>query len=704
MSAPALFQDLLTLWAVSATLIGALIGCGLLRTAKRLHARGQALLASELRKSGVLETAIDGMITIDEHGAIIDFNPAAERMFGWRHDEVRGRDMAQIIVPPALRAAHNAGMKRFRQTGIEQVTRRPIEFPALRRDGSEFPVEISIVPVLAAGARFFAATIRDISERRRLEGERQRTLDALSLALREREEQRRALDEHAIVMILDREGRVIDCNDKLEELLLTARADLYGSSARPLLGSDLSRWNWDEMWARASAGETWHGELEYLRQDGQPCWVACTAVPLQAGPAGEIGRINLIQTEVTAQKAAERELVQRREAELEIGSHIQRTLLLSPLPACVGNAAISTLSEASQGVDGDFFDLFELGPDCFDIVIGDVMGKGVPAALLAAAIKMQFSRSLAELFAARRDSDTLPDPAEILRSVHKASCHHLMALESFVTLSYLRVDLAGGYIEQMGCGHPEALALSSDGRRLRRLRNATAPLGVLADEHYVSQRHEFAAGDLIVMYTDGVTDATNRAGKRFGEAGLLGAMRRAIRAQDSVGALLQSIRADIDSFSLGGERPDDLTMIAIRLPQPGETLRRIELPRSLESLAELRRFISTAASAAELDEGSAAALELASVEALSNVILHARGTPAELVIEVSARLCEEGLEICIAYAGQPYTPTRAPEPDLSGHSEGGFGLYIIERSCDEVLYTHRGGINRIVLRKRRAPR
>ena len=122
------------------------------------------LRGSEALKAALLETALDGVVTIDHEDRIAEFNPAAERIFGHRRTDVLGRPMAELLVPPSLREAHYAGMARYLATGVGPVLNRRIEVTALRADGSEVPIELAIVPT-ASAPPLFTAHVRDISER-----------------------------------------------------------------------------------------------------------------------------------------------------------------------------------------------------------------------------------------------------------------------------------------------------------------------------------------------------------------------------------------------------------------------------------------------------------------------------------------------------------------------------------------------------------
>lgn len=123
----------------------------------------QALLT---REKAVMDTALDCIVAMDHEGRVVDFNPAAERTFGYSREEAVGRVMADLIIPPALRSAHRDGLARYLATGEAKVLNRRLELSAIGRDGAEFPVELTITRVPADGPPLFFGYLRDITERR----------------------------------------------------------------------------------------------------------------------------------------------------------------------------------------------------------------------------------------------------------------------------------------------------------------------------------------------------------------------------------------------------------------------------------------------------------------------------------------------------------------------------------------------------------
>lgn len=143
--------------------------------------------ASEEQTRLIIETALDAVITIDETGCITGWNPHAERTFGWTGAEVLGQPVADVIIPASQREAHRSGLRRFLETGNGPMLRRRLELTALRKDGVEFPVELTISPLQRSDGRWtFSAFVRDITERKVMEEAIRRANDSLERRVKRR--------------------------------------------------------------------------------------------------------------------------------------------------------------------------------------------------------------------------------------------------------------------------------------------------------------------------------------------------------------------------------------------------------------------------------------------------------------------------------------------------------------------------------------
>lgn len=137
----------------------------------QIQHRDEALSKKEAQTRTILESALHSFIIMDREGRVQEFNPTAEQTFGYSRDEVLGKEMAPLIIPPVMREEHRKGLERYLETGQEQVLGRRIEMTAMKADGSEFPAEMGITRIDTEGVPIFSAFIADITESKRAEEE-----------------------------------------------------------------------------------------------------------------------------------------------------------------------------------------------------------------------------------------------------------------------------------------------------------------------------------------------------------------------------------------------------------------------------------------------------------------------------------------------------------------------------------------------------
>jgi PAS domain S-box-containing protein len=162
----------------------------------------RSLRESEARKGAILNSVLDAIITIDDRGCVAEFNPGAEKIFGRRREDVMGKELAGLIIPPALREKHRRGLQRYLSTGHGAMLGKRVELTALRSDGKEFPVELTVTKVGLDGPPLFTGYVRDITDRKRAEKqlrdsrEQLRALAAYLQSVREEERTRIAREVH----------------------------------------------------------------------------------------------------------------------------------------------------------------------------------------------------------------------------------------------------------------------------------------------------------------------------------------------------------------------------------------------------------------------------------------------------------------------------------------------------------------------------
>ncbi len=256
----------------------------------------EALRESESRKEAILKSALDSIITIDGEGKIIEFNPAAEKMFGYAQQEVIGKLMADLMIPPSLRDAHNSGLARYLATGEVHILNKLTELRAMRSDGTEFPIELTITAIGSQAAPLFTGFIRDITGRKQAEQ-----------TLRESEQRFRATFEQAAVGIahVSLDGKWLRVNQKLCDIVGYTREELLERSFRDITHPDDLDADLDYISQMLSGKiQTYSIEKRYIRKDGSEVWINLT-VSLARGSSGEPEYFISVLEDITERKQIE---------------------------------------------------------------------------------------------------------------------------------------------------------------------------------------------------------------------------------------------------------------------------------------------------------------------------------------------------------------------------------------------------------------
>jgi sigma-B regulation protein RsbU (phosphoserine phosphatase) len=413
-----------------------------------------------------------------------------------------------------------------------------------------------------------------------------------------------------------------------------------------------------------------------------------------------------ISEDITERKLAQEELARAREQEVEIGFKIQQTLLLDQPPRDVPGVHVAALTIPSQRIDGDFYDFFKHRDDCLDVMVGDVMGKGIPAALLGAATKSHFLQALSRLISLAPPG-TLPEPKDIVTMAHSEVARQLIELESFVTVCYARFDLEKRLVDYVDCGHTTTIHYQAAARTCALLQGLNLPLGVSEREIYDQVRVALEPGDVLLFYSDGLTETRNSTGELFGIERLAECVRTYGHLEPE--ALIDQIRQTAVTFSNSETFGDDLTCVAVRIEERELPLARseIEISSDLSDLSRARAFVRevcAALTAPAFEEDAVSQLELSVTEAASNIMRHAYRGRTDQRIQLDAEVFADRLVLRLHHLGETFDPKAVSAPAFDGHQEGGFGMFIIERSVDEVKY-HRDerGRNCIAMVKRRKP-
>jgi len=250
-------------------------------------------------------------------------------------------------------------------------------------------------------------------------------------------------------------------------------------------------------------------------------------------------------------RAAEERMEAERHAarEMEIAKQVQARLFPQKLPVLRNLEYVGQCIQARQ-VGGDYYDFLDLGPGRMGIVMADIAGKGISGALLMANLQANLRSQYAV---------ALEDLPRLLQSVNRLFYENTSE-ESYATLFFADYDDASGRLCYANCGHNPPILMRA-GDKVERLAATTTVVGLFTDWECPIGEVVLESGDLLVIYTDGVTEAANADGEEFGEERLLEVVQA--HRLVPVGALLKTISAKVQRFSYG-EQADDLTLVVVK--------------------------------------------------------------------------------------------------------------------------------------------
>ena len=527
----------------------------------------------------VVDSLPEAVLAASEDNLIVHANAAAEALLGWGREELRGRPLT-AIVPERFRDRHLASFQRFATSGKRRQPGQPLEVPALRRDGTEVPVEVLVGTVELSGQRLVVGMVREAGERIELQGIAQ-IPDLVLAALAEE-----GTLEGAFPRVLSALGESLAWDVVQLWMLDESRAALHqqghwvapGVAAEPFLQASHRTLQRGE----GLPGRVWaEGRTVWIADFGLdpnfPRLQAAAAAGLRAGGAFPIlsghrtvGVIELISREPRAPSAELRsrlavvgkelghfiELVKAGEQSAALARTLQQSLLPVELPDVRGLDLAARYRPAGAGLEvgGDFYDVFRISRGSVGFAIGDVCGKGAPAASLTALVR----------YTLRTAAMQTRSPAQALSIVNAVMVRQQPAEMSgkFATVAYgaLRRSRGVTTLTTASGGHPLPLVRRRDGTI-----EAVAEPGTLLGVFPTVQLHDHEVGlepgDAVVFFTDGVIEARADAGL-FGEERLRGVLLGTVGwAAADIAVAVEAAALDFQAGATG----DDIAVLVVAI-------------------------------------------------------------------------------------------------------------------------------------------
>ncbi len=442
------------------------------------------------------------------------------------------------------------------------------------------------------------------------------------------------------------------------------------------------------------AGTYCKGQATEIRLDDMI--EACEDYARDSTEVGELARsyISMIQdlgkyVDNLRSVMAEKE---RINAELTLASDIQAHMLPCIFPPFPDHNEFElyALMNPAKEVGGDFYDFFMIGENKLAVIVADVSGKGVPAALF-----MVIAKTLIKNY-----TQTGMEPAEVFTTVNRLLCDGNDA-GLFVTAWLGVLELTDGTLTYVNAGHNPPLVKRANGEFEYLRERSGFVLAGMDGIKYRQSTLKFVSGDKLFLYTDGVTETTDSQQRLYGEDRLKNFLNKNLEAD--VEKTLKTLRGELQSFAGDAPQFDDITMLLLDF-KGDEAMPERTFEAKDESIAEMLGFVEGELEKADCPMKIQTAVCVAMEEVFVN-IAHYAYPDGEGKAKISVAVDGETniATFVVSDNGIPFDPLAKADPDITLSADerevGGLGIFIIKKTMDSVSYVRENGENRLTMTK-----
>ena len=379
--------------------------------------------------------------------------------------------------------------------------------------------------------------------------------------------------------------------------------------------------------------------------------------------------------------------------ELNVANRIQADMLPRIFPAFPDRNEFTIFAsmDPAKEVGGDFYDFFLVDDDHLAMVVADVSGKGVPAALF-----MVIAKTLIKNRGLVGES-----PSEILQNVNNQLCEGNEE-EFFVTVWMAILEISTGKGWAVNAGHEHPVIRRNNGPFELVVYRHSPAVAVMPGIRF--RQHEFRLnpGDSLFVYTDGVPEATNAKGELFGNERMLESLNKNPATEAT--ELLRGLRRDIDAFVAEAPQFDDITMLMMQYWGP-QNKGDLTVEARKENLPQVLGFLDEHLESCGCPMKVQAQMDIAVEEIFVNIASYAyENEPGKVTIRLRETEDPKGITVTFVDEGAPFDPVTRPDPDVTlsakERSIGGLGIYLVKKSMDDVRYRYEGNLNILTLTKR----
>lgn len=385
-------------------------------------------------------------------------------------------------------------------------------------------------------------------------------------------------------------------------------------------------------------------------------------------------------------------------AELDVARKIQNNVLPKISPGFPGREefTINARMYPAKEIGGDLYDFFFIDDDHFAIVMADVSGKGIPAALFMMISKILIKNRCMEG----------GEPSEILEDINNTICEGNRE-DMFVTVWIGILEISTGIVTAANAGHEYPIICKAGGRFELFKDPHGFVIGGLENMRYKTYRFRMEKDSVLFLYTDGVTEAVNPENEQYGTGRLLEALDRA--EDKNPDRLIENVTHDIVSFVEKADQFDDTTMLSVHyygqeadqsLPEDtkGNAMAELKTEALKENLKSVMSFVDEYLEGMDCPIKTQMQIDLCVEEMFINVASYAYGDQTgDVILRLEREEDPAGISIELVDEGMPYDPLAKADPDVTESADkrqiGGLGIFLVKKNMDHISYKRDGDHN-----------
>ncbi|MBQ8482098.1 MAG: SpoIIE family protein phosphatase [Alphaproteobacteria bacterium] len=361
---------------------------------------------------------------------------------------------------------------------------------------------------------------------------------------------------------------------------------------------------------------------------------------------------------------------QKNQSELEIAKDIQQSALPVNFPSH-SVFEVYAFMKPARSVGGDFYDFFFIDEDKFAVLVADVSGKGIPAALY-----MMTAKALI-----KNTAKSGMKISKVFALVNNELCNGNLA-NMFVTAFLAVLNLKTGVLEYVNAGHNPPFVYDENGYRIMEVKRNMV-LGGLENISYVSEQLQMQKGQRLFLYTDGVSEAQNNDGEFYGEERIGNILRQDMQSPRHTITLVQN---DVSNFVAGAEQSDDITMLELLYCGVEDDL--LVVKAEISSIGEVLKTVTRDMASKNIPAEGQSKITVACEEIFSNIAQYAYKDGG--MVRIRSAIAYGKYLLRFIDNGIPYNPLEKEEPDIKGSADereiGGLGIFMVKKMMHEVNY------------------